>query len=31
MRYAILGTGIVGRTLASKLASLDHEVVIGTR
>jgi predicted dinucleotide-binding enzyme len=31
MRYAVLGTGIVGRTLASKLASLDHEVVIGTR
>lgn len=31
MRYAILGTGIVGRTLANKLASLDHDVVIGTR
>jgi predicted dinucleotide-binding enzyme len=31
MRYAILGTGMVGRMLATKLASLDHEVVIGTR
>ncbi|MFE6835517.1 NADPH-dependent F420 reductase [Streptomyces sp. NPDC057705] len=31
MRYAVLGTGIVGRTLAARLASLGHEVVIGTR
>ncbi|WP_037605029.1 NADPH-dependent F420 reductase [Streptacidiphilus rugosus] len=31
MRYAVLGTGIVGRTLAGKLSSLGHEVVIGTR
>ncbi|CCK27809.1 NADP oxidoreductase [Streptomyces davaonensis JCM 4913] len=31
MRYAVLGTGIVGRTIATKLASLGHEVVIGTR
>ncbi|MDQ0758357.1 NADPH-dependent F420 reductase [Streptomyces canus] len=31
MRYAVLGTGIVGRTLAGKLASLGHDVVIGTR
>jgi len=31
MRYAVLGTGIVGRTLAAKLGSLDHDVVIGTR
>jgi predicted dinucleotide-binding enzyme len=31
MRYAVLGTGIVGRTIADKLASLGHEVVIGTR
>ncbi|WP_412077924.1 NADPH-dependent F420 reductase [Streptomyces xanthophaeus] len=31
MRYAVLGTGIVGRTLAAALASLGHEVVIGTR
>ncbi|GGS89010.1 oxidoreductase [Streptomyces tanashiensis] len=31
MRYAVLGTGIVGRTIAAKVASLGHEVVIGTR
>ncbi|MEU0210869.1 NAD(P)-binding domain-containing protein [Streptomyces canus] len=31
MRYAVLGTGIVGRTLACKLVSLGHDVVIGTR
>ncbi|WP_449349809.1 NADPH-dependent F420 reductase [Streptomyces shaanxiensis] len=31
MSYAVLGTGIVGRTVAAKLASLGHEVVIGTR
>ncbi|MFD9353288.1 NADPH-dependent F420 reductase [Streptomyces sp. NPDC060031] len=31
MRYAVLGTGIVGRTVAARLVSLDHEVVIGTR
>ncbi|MFE0515424.1 NAD(P)-binding domain-containing protein [Streptomyces sp. NPDC058964] len=31
MRYAVLGTGIVGRTIAGKLASLGHEVAIGTR
>lgn len=31
MRYAVLGTGSVGRTLAAKLAALGHEVVIGTR
>ncbi|MFJ5550280.1 NADPH-dependent F420 reductase [Streptomyces sp. NPDC093225] len=31
MRYAVLGTGIVGRTLAARLVSLGHEVVIGTR
>ncbi|MCD9874825.1 NADPH-dependent F420 reductase [Streptomyces guryensis] len=31
MRYAVLGTGIVGRTIAAKLASLGHEVVVGTR
>ncbi|WP_282702310.1 NAD(P)-binding domain-containing protein [Streptomyces sp. CC219B] len=31
MRYAVLGTGIVGRTLAAKLVSLGHETVIGTR
>ncbi|MEU8620720.1 NAD(P)-binding domain-containing protein [Streptomyces sp. NPDC048623] len=31
MRYAVLGTGTVGRTIAAKLASVGHEVVIGTR
>ncbi|MFF1478383.1 NADPH-dependent F420 reductase [Streptomyces sp. NPDC058301] len=31
MRYAVLGTGVVGRTIAAKLASLGHEVVVGTR
>jgi hypothetical protein len=31
MRYAVLGTGVVGRAVAGKLASLGHEVVVGTR
>ncbi|MEV7613407.1 NAD(P)-binding domain-containing protein [Streptomyces sp. NPDC089799] len=31
MRFAVLGTGIVGRTLAGRLAGLGHDVVIGTR
>ncbi|MGW6393022.1 NADPH-dependent F420 reductase [Streptomyces sp. NPDC055103] len=31
MRYAVLGTGIAGRTIATKLASVGHEVTIGTR
>jgi predicted dinucleotide-binding enzyme len=31
MRYGILGTGVVGRTLAAKLAELGHEVMLGTR
>jgi predicted dinucleotide-binding enzyme len=31
MRIAVLGTGIVGRTLAGRLAELGHEVVVGTR
>ncbi|MFG2309348.1 NADPH-dependent F420 reductase [Streptomyces sp. NPDC048566] len=31
MRYAVLGTGIVGRTLAAKLSGLGHETVVGTR
>jgi predicted dinucleotide-binding enzyme len=29
--YGVLGTGIVGQTLAAKLASLGHEVLMGTR
>lgn len=31
MRYAVLGTGVVGRAIAGKLASLGHEVIVGTR
>ncbi len=31
MRVGILGTGMVGRTIAGKLAALGHDVAIGTR
>lgn len=31
MKIGILGTGIVGRTLAGKLNELGHDVMIGTR
>ena len=31
MRIAVLGTGVVGRTLARGLARVGHHVVIGTR
>lgn len=31
MNIAILGTGMVGQTLAGKLGSLGHDVAIGTR
>lgn len=31
MKIAIIGTGTVGQTFASKLASLGHEVIMGTR
>jgi predicted dinucleotide-binding enzyme len=31
MNIAVLGTGVVGQTIADKLASLGHEVTIGTR
>jgi predicted dinucleotide-binding enzyme len=31
MRFGVLGTGVVGQTLATKLASLGHEVVMGSR
>jgi len=31
MKFAILGTGSVGQSIASKLAGLGHEVTIGTR
>jgi 8-hydroxy-5-deazaflavin:NADPH oxidoreductase len=31
MRFGIIGTGVVGKTFAAKLAELNHEVMIGTR
>jgi 8-hydroxy-5-deazaflavin:NADPH oxidoreductase len=31
MRVGVLGTGMVGRALAGRLAELGHDVVIGTR
>jgi len=31
MRIAVLGTGMVGRALAARLAGLGHEVSVGTR
>ena len=31
MRIAVLGTRVVGQTLAGKPADLEHEVVVGTR
>jgi 8-hydroxy-5-deazaflavin:NADPH oxidoreductase len=31
MKIAVLGTGMVGRTIAAKLVSLGHDVTIGTR
>lgn len=31
MNIGVLGTGIVGQTIAGKLAELGHEVMIGTR
>ena len=31
MIIAIIGTGIVGKTIASKLAELNHDVMMGTR
>ncbi len=31
MRFGILGTGVVGRTIAARLVELGHNVVIGTR
>ncbi|GGS75605.1 NADPH-dependent F420 reductase [Streptomyces cinerochromogenes] len=31
MRYAVLGTGEVGRTLAGRLLELGHEVTLGSR
>ena len=31
MRFGILGTGVVGKTIAARLDSLGHEVMVGTR
>lgn len=31
MKIAVLGTGVVGQTLAAKLAQLGHDVMVGTR
>lgn len=31
MKIAVLGTGVVGQTIAEKLYSLGHQVIIGTR
>lgn len=31
MRFGVMGTGQVGRTIASKLSQLDHEVMMGAR
>jgi 8-hydroxy-5-deazaflavin:NADPH oxidoreductase len=31
MKYAVLGTGMVGRAIAARLAGLGHDVTIGTR
>jgi 8-hydroxy-5-deazaflavin:NADPH oxidoreductase len=31
VRFGILGTGVVGKTIAARLAGLEHEVMVGTR
>ena len=31
MRIGVLGTGMVGRTIASKLVEVGHEVKMGSR
>ena len=31
MRFGILGTGVVGKTLAPHLTGLDHDMMVGTR
>lgn len=31
MKFGVLGTGVVGRTLSEKLAALGHDVTMGTR
>ena len=31
VRFGILGTGVVGKTLAARLDGMGHEVMVGTR
>jgi 8-hydroxy-5-deazaflavin:NADPH oxidoreductase len=31
MRIGVLGTGMVGKAVAARLAGLGHEVLVGTR
>ena len=31
MRFGILGTGVVGKTIAGRLDTMGHDVVVGTR
>jgi 8-hydroxy-5-deazaflavin:NADPH oxidoreductase len=31
MRYGILGTGVVGKTIAARLDGMGHEAMVGTR
>ena len=31
MRFGILGTGVVGKTIGARLADLEHDVMVGTR
>ena len=31
MKYGVLGSGMVGQTIAARLAALGHEVMVGTR
>jgi predicted dinucleotide-binding enzyme len=31
LRIGVLGTGVVGQSIAAKLAEIEHEVVVGTR
>ena len=31
VRFGILGTGVVGRTIAAQLDGMGHEVTVGTR
>ena len=31
MRFGILGTGVVGKTMAGRLDGMGHETMVGTR